>query len=539
MIDKQLTFWVIDADRGRPRGGHGQPHQHGHAALLLPARWHAARRTRRWRGSRSRWRSPTAARPRCGAQLRRHRSGDRPSRTGRSPRPRHQPSKPSLVVPDEATDFVHRITALMMAGDGDLLPVSALPVDGTFPTGTARYEMRAIAKEIPIWDPDICIDCGKCAIVCPHATIRMKVFDARGVADAPPGSARQGVPVEGSRRPSPCDPGRSGRLHRLRRVRGRVSGQEQDGGAPQGDQHGTGPRPSRHRAAPVDYFLDDPQLGPQPPAARLGQGVPGPRTALRVLGRLCRLRRDAVHQAGHPAVRRPHRRRQRHRLLVDLRREPAHDAMEDERGRSRARLVQLALRGQRRVRPRHAAGHRHAGRPGAPSRAAGSPPRSGKTSSPRCWRPHQTEARHRRQRAPCRAAGTIAQASGQPSARSSGAHELVRSSVWIVGGDGWAYDIGSGGLDHVLASGRDVNCSCSTPRCTPTPGGQASKATPRGAVAKFAAAGRDAPRRIWVRSPWPTATCTSPRWRWAGSEIQTERALLEADAWPGPSLVIA
>ena len=72
-----------------------------------------------------------------------------------------------------------------MAGDGDLLPVSALPPDGTFPTGTSRYEKRAIAKEIPIWDPDICIDCGMCAIVCPHATIRMKVFPPRAVADAP------------------------------------------------------------------------------------------------------------------------------------------------------------------------------------------------------------------------------------------------------------------------------------------------------------------------------------------------------------------
>ena len=74
---------------------------------------------------------------------------------------------------------------MLLAGDGDLLPVSALPVDGTFPTGTAAYEKRAIAKEIPIWDPDICIDCGKCAIVCPHATIRMKVFGADAVAGAP------------------------------------------------------------------------------------------------------------------------------------------------------------------------------------------------------------------------------------------------------------------------------------------------------------------------------------------------------------------
>ena len=80
------------------------------------------------------------------------------------------------TVPDDAPEFVQRVTSLLMAGDGDRLPVSALPVDGTFPSGTAKYEKRSIAQEIPIWDPDVCIDCGKCAIVCPHATIRMKVF---------------------------------------------------------------------------------------------------------------------------------------------------------------------------------------------------------------------------------------------------------------------------------------------------------------------------------------------------------------------------
>ena len=91
----------------------------------------------------------------------------------------------TTVVPDDAPDFVARITSRLMAGDGDLLPVSALPVDGTFPTGTAKYEKRAIAQMIPIWDPAICIDCGKCAMVCPHATIRMKVFPTAAVEAAP------------------------------------------------------------------------------------------------------------------------------------------------------------------------------------------------------------------------------------------------------------------------------------------------------------------------------------------------------------------
>src|SRR5207342_115445 len=91
------------------------------------------------------------------------------------------------LVPDTAPDFVQRVTARMLAGEGDLLPVSALPVDGTFPTGTAKYEKRAIAQMIPVWDSSICIDCGKCAIVCPHATIRMKVFPTADLAGAPDG----------------------------------------------------------------------------------------------------------------------------------------------------------------------------------------------------------------------------------------------------------------------------------------------------------------------------------------------------------------
>ena len=88
-------------------------------------------------------------------------------------------------VVDQVPDFVARFTSRLIAGEGDLLPVSAMPVDGSFPSGTAKYEKRAIAQEIPIWDPTICIDCGKCAMVCPHATIRMKVFPSSAVESAP------------------------------------------------------------------------------------------------------------------------------------------------------------------------------------------------------------------------------------------------------------------------------------------------------------------------------------------------------------------
>src|SRR5664280_2672215 len=91
------------------------------------------------------------------------------------------------TVSDAAPDFVKRVTSVMMAGKGDLLPVSAFPVDGTWPTGTTKYEKRNIASEIPIWDQSICIQCNKCAFVCPHAAIRAKVYEPAAIAGAPSG----------------------------------------------------------------------------------------------------------------------------------------------------------------------------------------------------------------------------------------------------------------------------------------------------------------------------------------------------------------
>src|SRR5690606_23319187 len=103
-------------------------------------------------------------------------------------------------VTEAANDFVERVTARIMAGQGDLLPVSAMPVDGTFPTGTARLEKRSLAAEIPIWDPSICIDCGRCALVCPHAAIQIKIFDREtDVAEGFPSKEPTGKDFGGKR----------------------------------------------------------------------------------------------------------------------------------------------------------------------------------------------------------------------------------------------------------------------------------------------------------------------------------------------------
>jgi pyruvate-ferredoxin/flavodoxin oxidoreductase len=119
------------------------------------------------------------------------------------------------------------------------------------------------------------------------------------------------------------------------------------------------------------------------------------------------------------------------------------------------------------------------------------------------------------------------------------ADDLVRKSIWIVGGDGWAYDIGFGGLDHVLASGRDVNVLVLDTQVYSNTGGQASKATPRGAVAKFAASGKSAPRKDLGLVASAYGNVYVAQVALGGDDAQTLKALLEADAWPGPSLVIA
>ncbi len=142
------------------------------------------------------------------------------------------------IVPENAPDFVQRVTALMLGGKGDLLPVSAFPVDGVWPTGTTQWEKRNIAEEIPVWETDLCIQCNKCAIVCPHAAIRPKVYHAR--------SSRRRARhlqihrVQGPRisRHAIRAASRAGGLHRLPTLRAGLPGQGQEQPEPQGHQHG-------------------------------------------------------------------------------------------------------------------------------------------------------------------------------------------------------------------------------------------------------------------------------------------------------------
>ncbi len=262
----------------------------------------------------------------------------------------------------------------------------------TAPIPSARRSGRSATSrsEIPVWDEKICIQCGKCVLVCPHAVIRAKVYDAAAAerraghasSRRPPGGRIQGAALHA--------PGGAGGLHRLRAVRRGLPGQEQERDQAQGASTcGRSRRCASRRGANWDFFLDAARGGPH------GRCVP---TASRTSSCSSRCSSSRAPAAGcgetpylkllTPAVRRPGPRRQRHRLLVDLRRQPAHDAVGDEPRGPRPGLVQLAVRGQRRVRPGHAAGRWTSRRSTPASWCSALADRAGRRSwRPRCWAP--------------------------------------------------------------------------------------------------------------------------------------------------------
>ncbi len=446
-------------------------------------------------------------------------------------------------VPDDAPDFVQRITARMLAGEGDLLPVSA-------PAGRRNLPDRDCA----VGATD---DRHRAARLGPRHLHRLRqVHDLvpphrhpdEGLRARRPQRRTGDVPVEvvplaRPARPSAHHPGGARRLHGLRGLRRRVPGALEGAGQPQGARHGTGGSPAPGHAADLRLLQGDPVPRSRRTGPRHDQGQPSARTALRVLGRMRRLRRDAVPPPAHPAVRRSHGGGERNRVFVDLRRQSPDDTVEHERRRSRTGVVELALRGQRRVRPRSTPGQRDPRDRGAPSaqrahrpgRVPISPTRSSMPSSG----PTPTSAPNANG---CRAdpPRALHDASDWRERRLYElADELVRTSTWIVGGDGWAYDIGYSGLDHVLATGRDVNVLVLDTEVYSNTGGQASKATARGAVAKFAAAGKPIPKKDLGATGRQYGNVFVGQVAIGASEQQTVRTLLEADAWPGPSLVIA
>ncbi|HSG86996.1 MAG TPA: pyruvate:ferredoxin (flavodoxin) oxidoreductase [Candidatus Limnocylindrales bacterium] len=448
------------------------------------------------------------------------------------------------LVPDDAPDFVRTVTAALMAGEGDLLPVSAFPVDGTFPSGTTRYEKRAIAHEIPIWDPSICIDCGKCAMVCPHAAIRMKVFPGAAVDGAPAAfqskefKSRDLADHRLTIQVAPDDCTGCGVCVDVCPAKSKSEVRHKAINMEPAMEHREAERPNWdffQSIAPLDRTLlpHDTVKGAQvlEPLFEfsLACGGCGETPYLKLVSQLFGDRMIVANATGCSSI-----------YGANL---PTTPWTVNAQGRGPAWAnslfednAEFGL-GMRLALDAQSAHARQLLEGLAP--IVGEDLVAGLLTS---GQDTETEIAAQRQRVE-QLRDALARVDGDRAPEAarllSLAGDLVRRGIWIIGGDGWAYDIGFGGVDQVLSSGRNVNILVLDTEVYSNTGGQASKATPRGAVAKFAAAGKGTGKKDLGAIARSYGDVYVAQVAMGANDAQVTRALLEADAWPGPSLVIA
>lgn len=453
--------------------------------------------------------------------------------------------RPPIVSP-AAPAFVQNFTAAIMAGRGDALPVSAMPVDGTFPLGTAAWEKRNIADEVPIWDTELCIQCGQCSIACPHSVIRARFYDEAKLSDpkapAPPSfksapvNARGypdsrftlqfyvedctgcGICVEVCPAHSPRDPGAkainlAAKAPVLEAERENIAFFES--------------LPENNRAL-VDFANVRGIQFLEPLFEFSGAcGGCGETPYLRLLSQLFGDRLQIANATGCSSI-----------YGGNL---PVTPWAANREGRGPAWSnslfednAEFGL-GFRLAADMHGAMAAKLLRELAPSLGAALV--DGILAAPQIRESEIVAQRGRIAELKRRLTGM----GGDPRALDllSVLDHLVRRSIWLVGGDGWAYDIGYGGLDHVLASGRDVNVLVLDTEVYSNTGGQASKATPLGAVAKFAAAGKRVARKDLALQAIAYGNVYVAQVAMGANPQQTLLAFREAEAWPGPSLILA
>ncbi|MBN1870779.1 MAG: pyruvate:ferredoxin (flavodoxin) oxidoreductase [Candidatus Omnitrophica bacterium] len=448
--------------------------------------------------------------------------------------------KPPAVSP-KAPEFVREITAKMMARCGDDLPVSAIPVDGTFPTDTGRWEKRNIAQEIPVWDPNICIQCGKCVAVCPHAVIRAKVYDPKHLEGAPATFKSvkakdrefEGLNYTIQVAPEDCTgcsvcvdvcPVKNKAETKLKAIN--MNPQQ-----PLRDEESKN----------WDFFLNIPDTDRAKVKMTSVRGVQtlkplfefsgacagcGETPYIKLVSQLFGDRAIIANATGCSSIyggnlpttpwaknadgRGPAWSNSLFednaefgfgfRLTIDKQKEFACElvkALESTIGTElAAQLIGAKQRDEADI----------------------------------------FEQRRRVEELKKKLKGID---SPQAKQLLSLADFLVKKSVWIMGGDGWAYDIGFGGLDHVIACGRDVNILVLDTEVYSNTGGQASKSTSRGAVAKFAAAGKTMPKKDLARIAMTYGNVYVASVAIGAKDEHTLRTFIEAERYEGPSLIIA
>ncbi|MCU7834767.1 MAG: pyruvate:ferredoxin (flavodoxin) oxidoreductase [gamma proteobacterium symbiont of Taylorina sp.] len=446
------------------------------------------------------------------------------------------------IVAAEAPRFVRDVTAEIIAGRGDDLAVSQLPLDGSYPTATSRWEKRNLAEEIPVWDEELCIHCGKCPFVCPHSVIRSKVFDPALINDAP--ATFKHVPVRGKGFPkdwhisyqiAPEDctgcglcveicPAKDKKnpQHRALNMAPYTSLKESEKGnwayfekIPEYDR-----RPVRtnviKEAMLLQPLFEFPSACPgcgETPYIRLATQLFGDRMVVaNATG--C----SSIYGGNLPTT--PW-------SVNNEGRGPAWNNSLFEDNAEFGLGMRLAIDKQREQ---------------AEELLQKFVPQLSKSLIKKIYSADQSsETGIYEQRERVEQIRKALKGEQSPEAKSliSLADNLVKRSVWIIGGDGWAYDIGFGGLDHVLASGKDVNILVLDTEVYSNTGGQTSKATPKGAVAKFSAAGKPGTKKDLAMIAMSYENVYVAQVAYGNKDIQTLRAFIEAESYPGTSIIIA
>jgi len=445
------------------------------------------------------------------------------------------------VVADEAPDFVKKVTAQIMAGFGDALPVSAMPDDGTYPTGTAQWEKRNIALEIPVWDIPVCIQCNKCAIVCPHASIRVKVYDPKELASAPAsfksmdykGPEYKGMKYTVQVAPEDCTgcglcvevcPAKNKTEVRLKAINMAPQPPIRDTEKANFSFFLNLPEADR-RTARVDSVKGSQFLQPLFEFSGACSGC-GETPYVKLVSQLFGDRTVVANATGCSSI-----------YGGNL---PTTPWTKNKEGRGPAWSnslfednAEFGL-GMRLTIDKHNEMAREL--------VARLAPQIGETLCTGILEADQSsEAGIYEQRERVASLKEKLTSLDSPEAKSllSLADLLVKKSVWIMGGDGWAYDIGFGGLDHVLASGKNVNILVLDTEVYSNTGGQMSKSTPRSAVAKFAAGGKPAAKKDLGMIAMTYGNVYVAAVAMGANDMQTIRAFIEAEAYNGPSIIIA
>ena len=445
------------------------------------------------------------------------------------------------VVSDDAPDFVKSVTAKIIAGFGDALPVSLMPVDGTFPTGTTQWEKRNIALEIPVWDAVTCIQCNKCALVCPHAAIRTKVFDLSLLAGMPPtfkavdyrGPEYKGKKYTVQVAPEDCTgcelcvevcPAKNKSETRLKAINM----------APQ--------QPIREtERANFSFFLGIPELDRRQVKVDTVKGSQflqplfefsgacsgcGETPYVKLVSQMFGDRTIVANATGCSSI-----------YGGNLPTTPWSQNA-DGRGPAWANSLfednaEFGL-GMRLTVDKHTEMARELVRA-----LAGTVGDALATAILDAKQDDEAGIFEQRLRVAQLKDKLATVNTAEAKNLASLADNLVKRSIWIIGGDGWAYDIGFGGLDHVLASGRNVNILVLDTEVYSNTGGQMSKSTPRSAVAKFAAGGKPLAKKDLGKIAMSYGSVYVAQVAMGHSDLQTIRAFAEADAYDGPSLIIA